>query len=498
MLIATILLSSLVHADDAAFDRTQVPAALERKEFNLPDLQQATLSNGVEVFLAEDHDHPLVRVQLAFDVGSFADPEGKEGLATSSYDMLNEGAGGMSALEISKALRRLATKLGSSGGLDGGRVTLDTLTRNLVPSLDLMAKVALEADFPASEWDRLRKQLIQDVASARTEPRSMASRALARTLFGAEYAGRFPSEESYNAVSVENMKAWAKAGLVPGHARFLVAGDTTLKEITALLEERFGAWTGEPTLSTPTPTLHHPEKPTLYLVDKPGAALSVVRMGRFAGSRADPGYTILYMGNHVFGGMFMARLNMNLREDKGYTYGARSWLTHNHAGSEWILSTSVKTDVTGASLEEILGELEGIGGAMGEPPSCGKLRSRFGCCASVERLAPTRGIDSEEVGFSKSNAIQGYPARFEEPDYLLGQQAQTIRYGLPEDWLESYIARVDAVTAEMAQDAFSTAVANQAWAIVVVGDLDTVRPQLDGLGLPMVELDADGNPIQEN
>ncbi len=495
MLISILLSLSLAEAE--SFDRTQVPAPLERSEFTLPKLQQGSLSNGVEILLVEDHDHPLVRVKLVFEAGGFADPPGQEGLAGSAYDMLNEGAGGMSAMEISTALRRLATHLGTSGGLDGGRVTLDTLTRNLPASLDLMAAVALEPEFPEADWDRLRKQLIQDVASARTEPSKMASRALSRTLFGDTYAGRFKTEESLNAISVEDMKAWAATALVPGNARFLVGGDTTLEEITALLEARFGTWSGEGEVAVPTPAVHSPEQTTLYLVNKPGAAQSVIRMGRFAGHRTDPTYTDLSLGNKAFGGMFMARLNMNLREDKGYTYGARSWVSSNHAGSRWLLSTSVRTDVTGASLQEIVGELSGIGGELGEAPPCGWFKTRCGSCPEPERLAATRPITMDEIGFSKSNAIQGYPSRFEKPDYLLDQHATVARYGLPDDWLESYIPRVEAVTAELAQNAFTTAVANATWAIVVVGDLTVVRPQLVDLGFPMVELDADGTPVQD-
>ncbi len=492
MLISVLLCLSLAEAE--SFDRTQVPDPLERSEFTLPQLQRGSLSNGVEVLLVEDHDHPLVRVKLVFEAGGFADPVGKEGLAGSAYDMLNEGAGGMSAMDISTSLRRLATHLGTSGGLDGGRVTLDTLTRNLVPSLDLMAAVTLEPEFPDADWDRLRKQLIQNVASARTEPNKMASRALSRTLFGDAYAGRFKTEESLAAISVDDMKAWAATSLVPGNARFLVGGDTTLAEITALLEARFGAWDGSgDAAATPTPTVLQPKQTTLYLVSKPGAAQSVIRMGRFTSDRFDPGYTDLTLGNKAFGGMFMARLNMNLREDKGYTYGARSWVSNNHAGTRWTLSTSVRTDVTGASLQEIVGELSGVGGMLGDAPPCGWFKTRCGSCPEPVRLAPESPFSTDEIGFSKSNVLQGYPSKFEKPDYLLDQHAAVARYGLPDDWLESYIPRVEAVTAELAQDAFTTSVANEPWAIVVVGDLEVVRPQLVDLGFPMVELDADGN-----
>ncbi len=419
------------------------------------------------------------------------------GLAAATFDMLNEGAGGMDALTLSKELKKLATSLNSSASQDASRVSIDTLTRNLEPSLDLMAQVLLTPDFPEAEWDRIRKQRIQDVKAARSEPKSIAQRTLARALFGGTYAGRFPTEASYTAISVDHMKEWMNQFAVAGNARILVSGDTTLEAITALLEARFGDWEPGSKAEGPTPDTVQPTETVLYAVNKPGAAQSVVRMGRFVGSRNDADYTDLQMGNHAFGGMFMARLNMNLREDKGYTYGARSYISHDHSGSRWLLSTSVKTDVTGASLQEILGELTAIGGDEPVAPPCGFFQKLFNRCPPAERPVPRRPIDTDEAKYAKSNAIQGYPARFEQPDYLLNQTALVIRYGLPENWLEGYIERVDAVAAENAQAVFAEKVATQNWAIVVVGDLETIGEQLNELGLPIVELDVDGNRLQE-
>jgi len=481
----------------AAFDRTQMPGPLPRRDFQLPTLQNASLSNGIEVLLAEDHDQPLVRVRVVVEAGSFNDPEGREGLAATTFDLLNEGAGGMDALMLSAELKKLATSLSSTASRDGAYVSIDSLTRNLEPSLDLMAKVLLSPDFPKAEWERIRKQRIQDVKAARTDPGRIAKRTLARTLFGSAYAGRFPTEASYQAISVDDMQDWAAKHIVPGNARVLVSGDTTLETILPLLESRFGSWNGEGSTPSPTPVLHQPEETVIYAVHKPGAAQSVIRMGRFVGSKTDPEYTDLQLGNHAFGGMFMARLNMNLREDKGYTYGARSSLYSDYSGSRWELGTSVKTDVTGASITEILGELHDIGGGAPEAQLCRFFQKLFGNCPPPIQPAADRPIDTKEADYAKSNEIRGYPARFEQPDYLLNQTSLMLRYDLPKDWLGGYIDRVDAVTAEKAQTAFAEKVATKNWAIVVVGDLETIGPQLQEFGFPVVQMDVDGNRLPE-
>ncbi|MEE2751451.1 MAG: pitrilysin family protein [Myxococcota bacterium] len=481
----------------AALDRTQMPGPLPRRDFQLPTLQSANLSNGIEVLLAEDHDQPLVRVRVVLEAGSFTDPEGLEGLAATTFDMLNEGAGGLDALVLSTELKKLATSLNSSASRDGAYVSIDSLTRNLAPSLDLMTKVLLSPDFPDAEWERIRKQRIQDVKAARTDPGSIARRTLSRTLFGSDYAGRFATEDSYLAISVEDMQAWAGEHIVPGNARILVSGDTTLEAVLPLLEERLGAWSGEGSTASPTPEIHQPEETVIYAVDKPGAAQSVIRMGRFVGSKKDADYTDLQMGNHAFGGMFMARLNMNLREDKGYTYGARSSLSHDYSGSRWVLGTSVKTDVTGASIQEILGELNAIGGGEPVAQHCRFFQRLTNKCPPPIQPAAERPIDKEEADYAKSNAIRGYPARFEQPDYLLNQTSMMLRYSLPKDWLESYIDRVDAVIAENAQSVFAEKVATKSWAIVVVGDLETIQDQLQESGFPVVQLDVDGNRLPE-
>ncbi|MCB9761618.1 MAG: insulinase family protein [Alphaproteobacteria bacterium] len=461
-------IESAAGSADPRFER---PAPLARPAFDLPTPQRATLSNGVAVVLVENHELPVVDLRIVFSSGSWTDPVGKEGLASSAMDMLNEGAGDLDAVGYASALRKLGARVGAGAGLDSASVTLHTLNKHLEPALDLWALALLDPAFDADEWDRVRKQRVQNVAAARTNPNAIAGRVFDRVMFGDTYDGRFETEGSLKAISAADLEAWHADQLVSGNALILAGGDITLEELTPLLEARLADWSGESTRAAPEITVHAPTSTVIHLIDKPGAAQSVIVAGRPVGHRTDPHYDALYVANTIWGGMFMSRLNMNLREDKGYTYGARSRLSNGLAPTIWNASTSVKSDTTADALSEIFGELAAIGDA--------------------------RPLTEDERAYFAGSLVSGYPARFETTDYLLGQQSEVWRYELPADWLESYIPRVEAVTAGQAQVAFLEQVATQPLTVVVVGDLATIRAPIEALGHPVVELDVDGAPVSE-
>jgi zinc protease len=452
-------------------DRSVKPGPLAGRAFVLPTIHQGALSNGLAVFVVENHELPLVDVRLSFNVGGWTDPAGQEGLAEATLDMLNEGAGDLDALGLAAALKSLASTLTTKAGKDSASIHVNALKKNLAPTLDLMASVLQKPTFPEQEWERLQKQRIQSITAAKADPRKLA-RQIARTLaYGDAYLGVTATEESVGALDIALMQAWYDRWLVPGRALLLVGGDTTLEEILPLLEERFGGWTGDTPQAQPARPSIQPLETVVYLVDKPGAAQSVITLQRFVGERTDPEFAALELANRAWGGQFTARLNMNLREDKGYTYGARSSLGHGYAPSRWVVSTSVNTEVTRASLDEVFGELADVTG--------------------------DRPITADEVEYVRSGLIHGYPGRFEQPEALLREIATVWRYGLPDRWLEGYLERVAAVDPAQAQAVFAERVTSQPFQVLVVGDLEVVREDIEGLGFPVVLLDADGKKIQE-
>ena len=462
-----MMLLTLMLAGD--LDRTQLPATLEVGDFELPTAQRATLSNGVEVVLVENHELPLFELRVVFRTGGWTDPAGQEGLAGASLDMLNEGAGELDAVAISTQARTLGSSVWTSARLDQATVGCSGLVRNLEPTLDLWSTILLEPTFPETEWERLEVQYAQSLEEDASDPNSVAWMISDRVLYGEDYDGREMSLESLEQLQVSAMSEWYAEHLVPGNALLLVGGDLTLEQLLPLLEEELGAWTAEGGHEPPAREAVVPSETTLYVVDKPGAAQSIIVAGTPVVGRLDPEWWPLYLGNRAWGGSFMSRLNMTLREEKGWTYGARSRVVTNDVPGVWLANSAVVSEATAPAVEEILAML---GGVAGEEP-----------------------LTAEEVDYARSGLLNGYAARFETVDYLLDQQKLIWRYGLPEDWSVAWLDHIQGVDPAEAQAVFQSRVAEQPLVIVIVGDMAQNRAPLEALGLPIVELDVQGNPV---
>lgn len=444
------------------------PAPLEARAFKTPTTEKRTLSNGLDVVVATNSEVPLVNITVAFNVAGFADEV--PGQARVTFDMMNEGAADMSAAELSRKLKALASDLSTSAGTDGASVSITTLKKNLAPTLDLMEAVVEQPTFPDEEWTIIQKRYVAAVQQARKDPNAIASRVQGRILYGDTYTGRIPMEAHYQGMTTDQMKAWYQRFVGPQNAIVLVGGDVTADEIVPLLEARLGDWKPEGVESpTASPTIDKPEAPTLYFVDKPGAAQSVIRVFNSVGEQTDGDWFAYDLGMDVLGGTFMSRVNMNLREDKGYTYGARCSTRIAYGDNYAACSAGVQTKFTGPSLSELRKELDQIRGDA--------------------RIKP------DEIDYFKSTAVNGYPRRFETPGALLGEQATMWRYDLPDDWPERYLPSIEAVSQEQAQKALEARWDPAAEIWLVVGDKSQVGDDLNAFGLPVVELDADGNRV---
>jgi zinc protease len=345
------------------------------------------------------------------------------------------------------------------------------LTRNIDPTLDLMADVLFAPRWDEKEWTRIRDARKSNLRQAAEEPTSIARRVANRVMYGDSYSGRATTEASLDAITLDAMNSWHSERVVAQNALILVAGDTTLDDIVPRLEARFGKWAAGEAAKTVSISTIQPEKTVVYLVNKPGAAQSVIRAGRFVdGNRLSADYFALALGNAALGGMFTSRINMNLREDKGYTYGARSFLSNQVGPTLWGVSTSVKTATTIDSLKEIKRELEDPGAE--------------------------RPLTDDEINYVRGSMVQSFPAKFESPNYLLGERSTMWVYDLPDTWLDSYISNIEAPTADEARAALAKHVDPGAISIVVVGDLSTFSPGVYCLGWDTAHLDRDGNPLE--
>ncbi len=447
------------------------PTTLAERPFTLPVATEGTLSNGLRVKVVENHEVPFVWVHLTLRAGEWSNPPGKEWLASVTMDMLNEGAGGRDAETISRDLRRLGSSVESYAGEDDSGVSCQSLTRNLAPTLDLFADVVTRPTFPEAEWAVLQPQYLDAIESARSDAGTIAQRVLDRVLHGQTYKGRLPTAAGVKSLKVLDMMAWHKANVRPDQALLLVGGDTTLAEVQPLLEARLGAWKAP---VGPKPTVRSPVRPApaptaITVVDKPGSTQSVVKVAAYVIAPTDTDWSALVLANQVVDGQFTARLNMNLREAKGWTYGTRGSVTYDLAGGAWSAGGNIHLEHTAAALSEMRREFAG-------PTS-------------------DRPLTTDELERARGALVNGYPLRFENAGYLLSQEEAVFHYGLPADWVTSWMPRMKAVTLEAAQAAWAARIDGNHMQFVVVGDLAKIRTDLEKLGLPVLERDVDGNLV---
>jgi predicted Zn-dependent peptidase len=443
----------------AQADRSRPPKPGPVRDLKLPPVERLALSNGVSVLLVGMHEVPVVEVILVLRAGAVADPVGREGLAAMTADMLDEGASGTNALALADAVDFLGATLATGSSWDASTVRLRVPTARLEPALALMADVALRPDFPEAELARLRKQALTDLLQARDEPAAIAARALAQAVFGPGHrfgkpqAGDAPQIASF---SVGELRAFHAAHYVPGRASLVGVGDVTASVLPAL-EQVFGSWKA-PGAVTPPPAVPAPKQlasRSVWLVDKKDAAQSSLRLGRVGPAWPDPAYAPNEVMNTLLGGSFTSRLNDNLREQHGYSYGARSGFRRNLAGGLFQVATDVQTDKTGPAVREVLKELERI-----QVPAA-----------------------AEEVERARNYAALGYAGDFETTGQVAQRMADKLVYGLPDGFYEAFVPRALATDAAGLQRAARAMIDTKRIALVVVGDRVKVEAPLRALNL---------------
>ncbi len=465
-----LLLAGIEGPAALAIDRSRLPDPLPDRPFTLPTAQQEKLQNGIPVWLVEDHERPLVWVSLIFRAGGFADPAGKEGLAAYSMDILNDAAGPYDGPSLARAVESLGSSLTSGAGDDGSSLGIRALKQNLAPTLQLMQTVLLQPRCTDTDAEQHRRRLLAELTRDRADPTATASRVLDRLLHGDAYSGRIQGEAAINSLTGQDAKDWIKAHLGPDQAMLVVGGDTTMAEVKPLLEQNFGAWKNEVQPLTFPEFPAPPKETAIYFVDKPRAAQSVILTGRYVSRPTDLDHAAFLVANSAIGGMFTSRINLNLREKNGYTYGARTSALYDLSGVSHTGSAPVATDKTIPALQELLNELRNVQG--------------------------DRALSEAEVANARDSVVSALPLRYENPDYLMSQLGLIWRYGLPADWVSGYPARLNAVTRESAQAAWSRRMQDQPFYVVVVGDGAVIAEGLKGLGLPVRQMSVDGELIK--
>jgi len=459
----------------SSVDRSHgVPQVTQFPELKFPSLQRGKLKNGVEVVLAERHEIPVVQAKLLFAGGYAADQGRKLGTASFTAAMIGEGTKDMNALELERRTDRIGMNWGSGCDLDNCAASLNALKSQLTPSLALWADVVRHPAFRNEDIARLRGQWLAGIAQEKTDPTQLALRTLPPLLYGANHAYGIPftgsgTESSIKSLTDADLRAFTADNIRPDNTRIVIAGDTTLAEIIPALDRVFGDWPAPKSAlkKNDLPIALVPSKPRVYLMDRPGSQQSVIISGIVAPSTIAPNNLQINTMDNAFGGLFTSRLNMNLREDKHWAYGAFTFSQNALAQRPFMLYAPVQTDKTADSMAEMLREAKGL---VGDQP-----------------------LSAAEIGKVKSSDIRALPGEFEATRAVLGSLQNIVVYHRPDDYVQTLKSRIEAQQDSAVNAAAKEVVKPEALTWVVVGDRKAIEKSVRDLKIGEIQiLDADG------
>jgi predicted Zn-dependent peptidase len=448
------------------------PGAGTPRPYQFPRVERRTLPNGLRLVVAPVRKLPVVSVAAVVDAGAAADPEGEDGLAVLTARAITEGAGDLDPVAFVERVERLGATIDAGADWDAAIVSMTTLAHRVEEAFALFADVLTRPAFPEREVERLKGERLAELLHLETEPRGLAEDAFVRAVYSA--SSRFSRPEGGDkravaALDTAAVRRFHAARYRPAATTLVVAGDIDADTAEALAVRTLGAWAGE---APPAVALNdRPAADTrrTVLVAKPDAAQSELRIGHVGVPRTHPDYFPLVVMNAILGGLFNSRVNLNLREVHGYTYGAHSGFDWRVAAGPFVVSSAVKSDVTDAAVREVLKELE----RMRDEP-----------------------VDDGELSLATSYLDGVFPIRYESTSSIASALANLVIYGLPEDYFDRYREQVRAVTAADVQRVAREQLRPDELQVVVVGDPTLVREPLAALGVgPMRVVDVEGVPV---
>jgi len=437
--------------------RATRPSPLPPRPYTFPEFERQRLANGMQVVVAPVRKLPIATVIALVDAGAVCDDRDREGIASLTCDLLLEGTLTHDGVELTERFERLGASVVTATDWDGAAVTLTALREHLPPAIALLGEVLRAPAFPQREVERLKAERLAELLQLRAEPRGLADEMFSRFLY--EEPSRYSrpeggSEESVSAIARADIQRFYESRYRPGAVTLVIAGDIDMAEAVRLATAAFGDWTGsapQGVVSTYRPARN---ARALHIVSKPDAQQSEIRLGCVFLPRSHPDYHAAVVMNAVLGGLFSSRINLNLREKHGYTYGAFSHLDWRRQSGPFIVSTAVQSEVTAPAAQEAIAEIE-----------------RF-------LQAP---ISEDELSLATSYLGGVFPIRYETTDAIAGALAALVRYELPDDFYDTYREQVRAVTAGDVLRVAREHLAPDALQMVVVGDLDRVKEPLAAL-----------------
>jgi zinc protease len=432
--------------------RAQAPPPLPPRALNIPDFVETKLANGLDVVIVEDHRLPLISFRLAFRSGDANDPPGLPGLTDMMTALLNEGTASRTSLQIAEQVERLGATLSAGANSDYTTIAASALSVYSDQILELMADIALNPSFPENEIELTRENAKQMLIQQRAQPNFLASERMASVIFGRHpYSIVSPTPESLDAMSRDTLRDFHRSMLVPGNAVMFVVGDVARDTVVERLNFLFGKWKQQPTHEPSFPAPPVRISRTAYVVDRPGSAQSNIVIANLAINRTSPDFFPMLVMNTILGSNASSRLFMNLREEKGYTYGAYSSVDARRVLGTFRATAEVRTSVTGDSLKEFFYELD-------------RIRDE--------------DVSEKEITDAKSYLTGVFPLRIETQEGLVDQLVQIKMMGLPEDYLHIYRQRINEITIGDIRRVARQHVTPDKAALIVVGDAKEIVPQI--------------------
>ena len=470
--VLVIAVANVAALAQQTLDRTQLPTPGPIPVLRVPTWTKTQLANGATLIVSERHNLPLVSFSITFVGGANQfEPANRRGVASMTASMLTEGTKTKTGDQLSDALQLLGTNVGAGVGAEEGSISFVSTTKNFDAVLAIMSDMMLNSTFPADALERLRGRTLVNLTQAKDQPVVIGAQVFSRILYGdAHPYGQRSTETSVKAITRDDVVAFHNTYFQPGRAIITVVGDVTPAKVKASIEKGLAGWAK----GGDKPAFDYPKLPELqtakiYLVDKPGAAQSVVNIGLPGPPRNTPDYFALQVLNTILGGQFQSRLNANIREQKGYSYGVNSGFNYGKGPGPFRAGGSIFSAKTDAALVEFMKELKGI---VSEKP-----------------------ITDEEIKTAKESLIQSLPQRFSSGPATSGAITTLVLQGLPDDYYQNYAKNVSAVTKEDLARVAKRYIDLEHLAIVIVGDRASVEGPLKATGIaPITVLDIEGNP----
>jgi len=451
-------------------DRNVAPQPGPPRPYHFPHVARRTLDNGLRLLVAENHNAPLVSVRTLVHSGADYDTAELAGLASLTGELLDEGAGSRDAVRLAEDLGLLGASLGSGADWDASYISVDSLSRTFTEAIAIFADVNRRPLLPEASLERVRSERLMELLQQRDEPASIAAKRFSNLIYGSGAYGNttIGNPESVARITIDDVRRYYATHYVPNNASIVIAGDIDAEAALDEASRLFGDWPVAEIPPRPQISPNSFESSRIYLIDRPTAVQSEIRIGHIGIARSTEDYFPLSVMNALLGGVFNSRINLNLREKHGYTYGARSTFAFRRQAGPFVVSAPVRNEVTRESVTEVLSEL---------------------------RRIRTGDVETVELDDTKNYLMGSFPSSVQTSGDIAGRLLDMELYGLPTDYFDRYRENIGAVSKSDVEHVAQKYIDPESVIIVIVGNAEQIREPLGTLGMPIHELDIEGLAI---